>query len=185
MEYFREVGRAADEPVRLTDEAASVLREIADERFDHGDGRVAPLLEQDELAFLTIPHGSLDARERREIESHVTQTFRFLSQIPWTANLARVADIAFGHHERLDGRGYPRRPRADEIPVQTRMMSIADVFDALTASDRPYKKAFEVDAALAILAREAEAGALDADLVRLFIESRVYGEVLDRDWREL
>jgi HD-GYP domain-containing protein (c-di-GMP phosphodiesterase class II) len=185
LEGFREVVRAANEPVPLPEGAAAALRSIAAEQFEQVDGRRVGLLEADELEFLTIPHGSLDARERREIESHVTQTYRFLSQIPWTANLSQVAEIAYGHHERLDGRGYPRNSTGDEISVQTRMMMIADVFDALTASDRPYKKAFEVDRALDILVREAEVGALDGELVQLFIESRIYDEVLHRDWRDL
>ncbi len=132
-----------------------------------------------------IPKGSLDEHERREIESHVEQTYRFLIQIPWTEDLRNVAEIAYGHHEKLDGRGYPRGLRAEEIPVQTRMMTIADIFDALTAADRPYKRALPTDRALDILVDEARDGMLDTELVELMIASKVYEKILREDWKEL
>jgi HD-GYP domain-containing protein (c-di-GMP phosphodiesterase class II) len=144
-----------------------------------------PYVTQDELHFLRIPKGSLDERERREIESHVEQTYRFLTQIPWTEDLRNVAEIAYGHHEKLDGRGYPRGIVADEIPIQTRIMTIADIFDALTASDRPYKRALPAERALDILKMEAKDGMLDDALVNLLIESQIYRKVLEQDWRSL
>jgi HD-GYP domain-containing protein (c-di-GMP phosphodiesterase class II) len=182
---FREAVRAANEPSVLPEEAAAILEDVAGERFEYVDGREVPLLEADEVAFLQIRKGSLNDAERLEIESHVTQTYRFLQQIPWTADLSRVAEIAYGHHEKLDGRGYPRRVTAREIPVQTRMMTIADIFDALTASDRPYKRAMGADRALDILRMEAKDGMLDDELVELLIESALYRDVLEKDWREL
>jgi HD-GYP domain-containing protein (c-di-GMP phosphodiesterase class II) len=185
LERFREAVRTANEPSILPEESAAILRDIAEERFEHVDGREATILEPEELAFLSIPKGTLDHAERLEIESHVTQTYRFLIQIPWTADLSRVAEIAYGHHEKLDGRGYPRGVTEKEIPVQTRMMTIADIFDALTASDRPYKRAVGIDRALDIINMEARDGMLDADLVALLIESKVYVDVLEKDWREL
>ncbi|MFW5951114.1 MAG: HD-GYP domain-containing protein, partial [Gemmatimonadota bacterium] len=97
----------------------------------------------------------------------------------------RVPEIAFGHHEKLDGRGYPRGLAGEEIPVQTRIMTIADIFDALTASDRPYKRALDPDRALDILRMEARDGMLDSELVELVIESTIYQEILETDWREL
>jgi HD-GYP domain-containing protein (c-di-GMP phosphodiesterase class II) len=106
-------------------------------------------------------------------------------QIPWTANLGRVADIAHGHHEKLDGTGYPRGIEADEIALQTRIMTVSDIFDALTASDRPYKNALSENRALEILDMEAEAGMLDSDIVRLLIASEAYRTILDGDWTEL
>ena len=105
-------------------------------------------------------------------------------QIPWTASLARVADIAHGHHEKLDGTGYPRGIEADDIALQTRIMTVSDIFDALTASDRPYKSALSETRALEILDLEAEAGMLDSSVVRLLISSEVYRKILDRDWME-
>jgi HD-GYP domain-containing protein (c-di-GMP phosphodiesterase class II) len=132
-----------------------------------------PLLVAREVERLSIPRGSLSAEERLEIESHVSHTFRFLSQIPWTRALKRVPDIAYAHHERLNGSGYPRKIPAETIPVQSKMMAISDVYDALTAADRPYKKAVPHPAALDILHQEAKGGMLDADLLRIFVEAEV------------
>jgi HD-GYP domain-containing protein (c-di-GMP phosphodiesterase class II) len=133
-----------------------------------------PLLREDELRALRVPRGTLADYERREIEAHVTHTFRFLSQIPWTAELRNVAEIAYGHHEKLNGLGYPRGLTATQLPVQVRMMTIADIFDALTATDRPYRRALPPERALDILRREADAGELDRDLLATFIESETF-----------
>jgi HD-GYP domain-containing protein (c-di-GMP phosphodiesterase class II) len=126
------------------------------------------------MRFLTIRKGSLDERERMEIESHVTLTWRFLQHIPWTRELQQVPLIAFGHHEKLDGRGYPRRITGDAIPLQTRIMTISDIYDALTAQDRPYKAAVSRDRACDILQQEVDEGQLDPELYRLFVEARVF-----------
>jgi HD-GYP domain-containing protein (c-di-GMP phosphodiesterase class II) len=124
-----------------------------------------------------INKGNLDPRERREIESHVTHTFRFLEQIPWTRELRHIPTIAYGHHEKLNATGYPRQVGADAIPVQTRMMTISDIYDALTASDRPYKAAVSTTTALDILEEEVRHGKVDADLLKVFIEAKIYGRV--------
>jgi HD-GYP domain-containing protein (c-di-GMP phosphodiesterase class II) len=131
------------------------------------------VLSAHEIQVLSIPRGSLSATERREIESHVTHTFKFLSQIPWTRMLKRVPEIAYAHHEKLDGKGYPRAVPGDQIPVQSKMMAISDIYDALTASDRPYKKAVPHELALDILKKESESGQLDRDLFRIFVEADV------------
>ena len=115
-----------------------------------------------------------------EIESHVTHTFRFLSQIPWTGDLKGVPDIAYAHHERMTGTGYPRKLGGDAIPVQSRAMAIADVFDALTARDRPYKGAVPLEKSLDILGEEAKHGHLDQPLLDLFIEAKVFERTLGR-----
>jgi len=128
-----------------------------------------------------IRKGNLDDRERREIESHVTHTYRFLEQIPWTRELRGIPTIAYGHHEKLNGRGYPRAVAGDVIPVQTRMMTISDIFDALTAADRPYKKAVPWQRALDILHSEARDGMLDEHLLKTFVDARVFESVLARD----
>ena len=112
-------------------------------------------------------------------------TFRFLVGIPWTDDLKNLTTYAYGHHEKLDGSGYPRKLRGEEIPIQTRIMTIADMFDALTASDRPYKAAVDADKALDILHSEAEAGRLDSELIRIMVESQVYRRILQEDWRQL
>jgi HD-GYP domain-containing protein (c-di-GMP phosphodiesterase class II) len=124
-----------------------------------------------------INKGNLDPRERREIESHVTHTFRFLEQIPWTRELRQIPTIAYGHHEKLNARGYPRQVAGADIPVQTRMMTISDIFDALTATDRPYKRAVPLERALDILGDEAREGAIDQALLDAFIRANVFSLV--------
>ena len=136
-------------------------------------GTRRPILSDNEVLKLSVRRGSLTEDERREIESHVTHTFRFLTQIPWTRTLKRVPNIAYGHHEKLSGRGYPRSLGEPEIAPETRMMTISDIYDALTASDRPYKKAVPKDKAFDILRDEAKKGDVDPDLLRVFIEADV------------
>jgi HD-GYP domain-containing protein (c-di-GMP phosphodiesterase class II) len=138
-----------------------------------GDAR--PFLSHNEVVKLSIRKGSLTEDERREIESHVTHTYRFLTQIPWTRTLKHVPDIAYGHHEKLTGKGYPRSLKESEIALPTRMMTISDIYDALTASDRPYKRAVPKQKAYDILLDEAKRGELDPDLLRVFIEADVPG----------
>ena len=139
-----------------------------------GDHR--PFLVENEIVKLSIRKGSLTEDERREIESHVTHTYRFLTQIPWTRTLRRVPDIAYGHHEKLTGKGYPRSLKETDIALPTRMMTISDIYDALTASDRPYKRAVPKDKAYEILLDEAKRGEVDGDLLKVFIESDVPGK---------
>jgi HD-GYP domain-containing protein (c-di-GMP phosphodiesterase class II) len=127
-----------------------------------------------------IRRGNLDDAERREIESHVTHTYRFLEQIPWTPELRGIPEIAYTHHEKLNGAGYPRRVTGDAIPVQARMMTIADIFDALTATDRPYKRAVPSAGALDILAMEARDGMIDEHLLKHFVDARVFAAVEPR-----
>lgn len=144
-------------------------------RLSFSDSRERPqmLLTPTDVQILSIAKGSLSPTERREIESHVTHTFRFLSQIPWTRSLKRVPEIAYAHHEKLDGKGYPRAVLSEQIPVQSKMMAISDIYDALTASDRPYKKAVPHAMALDILRSESESGQLDRELFRIFVEAEI------------
>jgi HD-GYP domain-containing protein (c-di-GMP phosphodiesterase class II) len=104
----------------------------------------------------------------------VVHTYEFLARIPWTREFRRVPEIARSHHERLDGTGYPYGMKAEEIPVQSKMMAIADIYDALTAGDRPYKKGIARDEALEILGHERRAGHVDGALLDLFIEAKIY-----------
>jgi HD-GYP domain-containing protein (c-di-GMP phosphodiesterase class II) len=104
----------------------------------------------------------------------VVHTFNFLSQIPWTKEIRNIPEIARSHHEKLTGEGYPSRLAAPEIPLQTRMMTISDIFDALAASDRPYKKAVSTERALEILEMEMGDGNIDPNLFRLFVEAKVW-----------
>jgi HD-GYP domain-containing protein (c-di-GMP phosphodiesterase class II) len=167
----------ANEPTLLEHGKFRRLREIAAQFFHDSKGIEQPYLNADEARMLSIPKGSLDAAERAQIESHAVHTFVFLSQIPWTKELKRIPDIARAHHEKLNGTGYPYKLHADEIPLPTKMMTICDIFDALTASDRPYKKAVPASRALSILEDCVKAGELDAELFRLFSESRVYEQI--------
>jgi HD-GYP domain-containing protein (c-di-GMP phosphodiesterase class II) len=167
----------ANEPTILPEGSFGELREINERSYIDFDGVERSLLRDDELQFLMIRKGNLDELERREIESHVTHTYRFLEQIPWTRELRGIPAIAFGHHEKLNGRGYPRAVTADAIPVQTRMMTISDIYDALTATDRPYKRAVPAERALDILGDEAREGMLDHDLLQTFIQAGVFRSV--------
>ena len=167
----------ANEPTILPEGTFEELSEINERLFVDFDGTEKPLLSDDELRYLMINRGNLDDRERREIESHVTHTYRFLEQIPWTRELKGIPGIAWGHHEKLDGSGYPRGVNAVEIPVQTRMMTISDIYDALTATDRPYKRAVPTERALDILKDEATHGHLDEALLSAFIGAKVFEAV--------
>ena len=131
-----------------------------------------PVLDLRDIHRLCIPYGTLDEGERREIERHVTHSYEFLRRIPWTSELARIPDLAYAHHEKLDGTGYPLGIRGEDIPLGAQIISIADIFDALTASDRPYKPATPVDEALAILREEADRGRLIPEAVELFAAAR-------------
>ena len=182
---FQQAIRDSNEPRVLPEAAAEILEDIAVHTFPDFQGTMLPYLTEDELHFLSIPKGTLDPDERKQIESHVTHTFNFLRQIPWTRDLSGVADIAYGHHEKLDGTGYPRGVPGNVIPIQTRVMTVSDIFDALTASDRPYKKALPTERALGILDMEGKSGQLDRAVVDLLMESQAYRKVLDQDWRQL
>lgn len=162
-----------NQPTILPREGFKLLREIAKLSYESFEGP-KPYLTPEEVSTLSIPEGSLTLEERREIESHVTHTYQFLSKIPWTKSLKNVPSIAYGHHEKLDGSGYPRQISSEMIPVQTRMMTICDVYDALTASDRPYKVAVPATKALDIIEEKASGGQVDAYLFELFIEAKVY-----------
>ena len=164
----------ADEPSVLPKEVGAGLESLRGMSFRDGAGEAVPLLSEEELASLAIPLGSLTPPEREEVQSHVTQTFRFLTRIPWTPDLSRVPTWAYAHHEKLDGSGYPRRLTAGELPPPVRMLTICDIFDALAARDRPYKKAVPPERALAILEQDARRGALDAELLRIFVEAGVW-----------
>jgi HD-GYP domain-containing protein (c-di-GMP phosphodiesterase class II) len=164
----------ANEPTLLEHTQSRRLLDIAKHLFPDRQGVEVPYLMPEEVGLLSIPKGSLNAAERLEIESHVVHTYNFLSQIPWTSDLKRVPEIARAHHEKLNGTGYPYKLQSDQIPLPTKMMTICDIFDALTASDRPYKRAVAVDRALGILDDCVRAKEIDPELFRLFREARVY-----------
>jgi HD-GYP domain-containing protein (c-di-GMP phosphodiesterase class II) len=160
---------AANEPTVMAEEVASGIRQLAVKTFVDHLGEPHTLITPDEARILSIARGSLTEEEYQQIQSHVVHTYQFLRQIPWTRELRRVPEIARSHHEKLNGSGYPEGRRDTDIPVQARMMTISDIFDALTASDRPYKAAVSVERALDILGHERRAGAIDSALLDLFI----------------
>jgi HD-GYP domain-containing protein (c-di-GMP phosphodiesterase class II) len=178
LERAWEVVSLADEPTIMATEVGEEVLRLRDLAFRDASGALRPVVEPAEIAYLAIPKGSLSAPERREIESHVTSTFQFLSKIPWTPDLARVPEWAYGHHERLDGTGYPRALSADRIPLPVRAIAISDIYDALAARDRPYKRAVPDERALEILRAEAERGTIDRALLELFISEQVYVRAL-------
>jgi len=185
LEQMWAVVTEANEPVILAEQSAAELSDIASLTFTRrGDG-VTPYLTPEELRFLQIPRGTLDAAERAEVEAHAEQTYRFLNTIPWTDDLGNLGNFALSHHEKLDGSGYPRGLKGDEIPVQVRMITIADIFDALTERNRPYKPAVPTEKALDIIRAEAADGRLDRDLVEIMVESQAYRRILEEDWHHL
>jgi HD-GYP domain-containing protein (c-di-GMP phosphodiesterase class II) len=155
------------------------LQQLARYTYRDLDGNLQPLLTPAEIEQLLIPRGSLTPAERLVVESHVSHTYDFLRKIPWTKHLQNVPKIAGSHHEKLDGSGYPRGLTAIDIPVQSQIMTIADIYDALTASDRPYKPRLSLDRTLAILHQEATAGKLESNLLELFEQRQVYSVLSD------
>jgi HD-GYP domain-containing protein (c-di-GMP phosphodiesterase class II) len=143
------------------------------------DGKATELLEQNELQRLSIRKGSLTNEERLEIERHVSNSYKFLLQIPWTKELSDLPNIVWTHHERLDGSGYPRGLKHENIPVQAQIMAVCDIYDALIAMDRPYKKAIPHARAMSILEAEVQDGKIDSHFFQLFRDRQIFKLVLD------
>lgn len=172
---YERIRAIADSP-SLTDEDIAWIEETGGKSFRDAEGGEHPYLTPFEVESLTIRFGTLNDEEWEQIKSHPAHSERFLDRIPWNDELERIPTIAGGHHEKLDGSGYPKGLDADDLIPQIRMLTVADIFDALTASDRPYRDAYSIEKAVAILRDEAESGKLDADLVEIFIE-RVLPEI--------
>ncbi len=171
--YFATILKS-NEPSVLPEGNFGRLLEIAARHYSDFSGEQRPLLLPDEVRLLSIRKGSLDDEERMQIESHVVHTLKFLEQIPWTSEIRNIPEIARGHHEKLNGLGYPYKLSAPAIPVQTRMMTISDIFDALSAADRPYKRAVGLERALQILQFAVQDGELDPALFQVFLDAKVY-----------
>lgn len=164
----------ANEPTVLPEGEFDRLFEIARQTYRDPRGIEKPVLTPEEVRYLSIPQGSLSQDEREQIESHVIHSFNFLLQIPWTKQIREIPRIVRAHHEKLNGTGYPYKLRSDEIPVQAKIMTICDIFDALSASDRPYKKAVDSERALGILEMSVKGQELDPELYRLFLEAKIF-----------
>ncbi|MCX6117858.1 MAG: GAF domain-containing protein [Proteobacteria bacterium] len=180
VEDFVKFVATSNEPTVLPQGGFERLNDIAKNEFLDSQGQKRSFLKSDELKALSVSRGSLTAEEFAEIQSHVTHTYEFLRKIPWGHRLANVPEIAAKHHEKLDGSGYPTSAIGSQIPIQSRMMSIADIYDALTASDRPYKKAVPAEKALDIIAMEVKSAKIDSDLFKLFIDSGAHRVVFER-----
>jgi len=172
-QYFEWIEKA-NKPNVLDDGEYGHLSEIRDYAFRELDGTLGSVIDDADLLALSVRKGSLTPDERRAIQSHVVYTKEFLATLPWPPELAGVPDIAGAHHERMDGSGYPEGLVGEQIPLSSRVMAVCDVYDALTAMDRPYKSAMSMDAAFDILHDEARRGLLDAKMVDIFIASGSY-----------
>ena len=174
LESAFEAIRQANEPTIFAEGHFDRIFEIARQTYLDPRGNEKPLLTPEEARYLSIPKGSLSPDERAQIESHVLHSFNFLLQIPWTEPIREIPRIVRAHHEKLNGTGYPYKLRGDQIPVQAKIMTICDIFDALSSSDRPYKKAIAPDRALNILEMCVKDHELDPELYRLFLEGKIY-----------
>jgi HD-GYP domain-containing protein (c-di-GMP phosphodiesterase class II) len=174
LDRFLATIRRANEPAVSYTEALPELKEVLQYRYRGEDGETVALVDDFEFSALNITKGCLTADERRQIESHVADSYSFLILIPWTRDLAGVPTIAHGHHEKLDGSGYPMGLKGEQICVQTRILTICDIFDALTAGDRPYKKALPRAQALDLMEAECRVGQLDPALFRVFVDAGVW-----------
>ena len=161
-------GMAAADQQRVRDIGARVWTDM--------DGAARQFLDADEVLNLSIQYGTLTADERKIINNHISVTVRMLESLPWPRHLRNVPEYAGGHHERMDGKGYPRGLRGEQMSVQARLMAIADIFEALTACDRPYKKGKMLSESLDILGKFALNGHIDPQLFDIFIRSKVYSE---------
>jgi HD-GYP domain-containing protein (c-di-GMP phosphodiesterase class II) len=164
----------ANEP-SITDNATTdLLKDLQSLKVPFDTGELLSVLTEEESRKLCISKGSLSESERLEIESHVNKTFDILKMIPWSRGLELVPEIAYKHHESLDGSGYPNRITAEEIPPQTRIMTICDIYDALVANDRPYKPSMAAGMALDIIDEQVRDGKLDRAYFDIFVRAKLY-----------
>jgi HD-GYP domain-containing protein (c-di-GMP phosphodiesterase class II) len=172
LDAFFDIIVRANEPSVTHTTALPELEAIRHHPCPGTDDARFRLLTDEEFSALNIGKGCLTPDERRQIEAHVADSYSFLILIPWTRELAGVPSIAHGHHEKLDGSGYPMGLHGDQICLQTRILTISDIYDALTARDRPYKEAVPAERALDLIAEECRAGHLDGRLFKVFVDSK-------------
>lgn len=177
-EFLRRSNKGSE---AMSEEEQQRVRDLAISRnWVNADGDLAPMLSANETENLCIRAGTLTQEERTIINNHIVATNKMLEQLPWPKHLVNVPEYAGGHHERMDGKGYPKGLTKDQMSLQARMMGIADVFEALTAGDRPYKSGMKMSQALGILARMAATGHIDADLFEVFMVQKVYLDYANR-----
>jgi HD-GYP domain-containing protein (c-di-GMP phosphodiesterase class II) len=169
----------------MRDEYKERLQQISQYRWIDPKGGETNFLTEDELHNLSVARGTLTAEERKIINDHIVVTIEMLQQLPYPRNLRRVPEYAGGHHERMDGKGYPKGLTRDQMSLPARMMGIADIFEALSAKDRPYKKGKTLTECLQILGKMSLDNHIDPDLFDLFVSAKVYmqyaNEYLDPD----
>jgi hypothetical protein len=161
---------------RMRDEDIAHVKRIAKYRWRDVSGHEADFLSTDEVKNLTIRAGTLTEEERKIINHHIVATIRMLEALPWPKHLTNVPEYAGGHHERMDGKGYPKGLTREQMSVQARCMGIADIFEALTAKDRPYKKGKTLSESLEILGGFRQRDHIDPDLFDVFVREKVYLE---------
>lgn len=169
FDFLKAINRAVE---FMDDDKLEKLQHIAKKKY-HINGRQYPYLTENELLNLSIRKGNLTEEERKIIENHAELTFKMLNELPFPKKHAMVAEYAAGHHERLDGSGYFRHLSKDDLPLQSRIMAIADIFEALTAKDRPYKAPMKLSQALEILSFLKKDGHIDPDIHDLVINSKL------------
>ncbi len=158
----------------MADAAVERIKQIAQYQWRDLTGTQANFLSDDELKNLTIRAGTLTGDERQIINHHIVATIKMLESLPWPKHLKKVPEYAGGHHERMDGKGYPKGLKRDQMSVQARIMGIADIFEALTAADRPYKKGKTLSESLAIMQKFKENGHIDPDLFEVFLDKGIH-----------
>ncbi|MFZ6657323.1 HD domain-containing phosphohydrolase [Undibacterium sp. TJN19] len=159
---------------RTSPEDLQRVADIAAYPWTNANGEPRAFLDADELENLSVRAGTLNAQERAIINNHIITTIKMLEALPWPKHLQNVPEYAGGHHERMDGKGYPRGLRAEQMSVQARIMAIADIFEALTAKDRPYKDGKTLTESLGILGQFSLNGHIDPDLFNIFVKKKVY-----------
>ena len=158
----------------MSDEDQERVIRIAQRQWRNSLGEQLNFLSENELENLTIRFGTLTAAERQVINNHVNQSIKMLKAVPWPGHLQHVTEFAGGHHERMDGKGYPQGLTGEQMSIQARVMAIADIFEALTAHDRPYKTAKTLGESLVILGKMAAGGHIDPELFDVFVRQKVY-----------
>ena len=178
-EKLRKAIYDANEPGLMTEDVKALLRTANETDIVHLNGESEKVLTDEEFTRLMYSRGSLSSEEYEIMKSHVEHSYDFLSRIVWPVGLTNIPTIARAHHEKLDGSGYPLGLKGDEIPIEAQIMCIADIFDALTANDRPYKNRMPTERALMILKMEAQQGKINKDILDLMINSMIYQIILD------
>ncbi len=164
----------------MSDEKRARIDEIASRKWQNRFGEEQSLLTDEELYNMHISKGTLTIEEREQINNHIVRTIRMLEALPFPRHLQNVPEIAGGHHERMDGQGYPRGLKRDQLSIPARLMGIADIFEALTASDRPYKRPMPISVALNIMGNMSQEGHIDPEIFEVFVREKVYEEYARR-----